>query len=131
MNHTAILATLALGLLTTGCVTPGVPTANLAGSNWRITTIDSAPAADDAQLAFAADSLSASAGCNRLAGDYTITGTSLAAGPLIATKMYCDGRMEHEAALGALLESGAMIAVDGDRLALTSAEHRLQAVRLR
>lgn len=80
-------------------------------------------------LSFEADSLSASAGCNGLSGAYAVAGNTLTAGPLAATRMYCAGRMEQEAALGTLLQDGAAIDMDGDRLALSGAGHSLQAVR--
>ena len=129
MNRTAFLPALALGLLVTGCATTPAPTAGLAGTSWQISTIDGAPAAEGSMLSFEADSLSASAGCNGLSGSYALSGSTLTSGPLAATRMYCDGRMEHETALGTLLQEGATVVLDGDRLALSGAGHRLQAVR--
>jgi len=129
MNRTSFLAALAVGMLATGCATTAAPTASLAGTTWQIATIDGAPVAEGSMLSFTADSLSASAGCNGLSGTYAVAGSTLTSGPLAATRMYCDGRMEHETALGTLLQEGATIVLDGDRLALNGAGHRLQAVR--
>ncbi len=129
MNRTTLAAALAAGLLVTGCTTPAEPTVGLSGTSWQVITIDGTPAAEGSMLAFADDNLSASAGCNRIGGTWSVTGSTLTTGPLMATEMYCEGRMEHEAALGTLLQGGAAIAVDGNRLALTGSGHRLEAVR--
>src|SRR3546814_13886390 len=40
-------------------------------------------------LSFAADRLSGSAGCNRFSASWSSDGTTLTAGPLMATKMAC------------------------------------------
>jgi heat shock protein HslJ len=39
---------------------------------------------------------SGSGGCNRMSGSYTLNGKSLRFAPMIATKMYCEGGMQHE-----------------------------------
>ena len=38
------------------------------------------------------------AGCNRFTGGYTITGDRIKIGPLASTMMYCEGKMDAEAA---------------------------------
>lgn len=46
---------------------------------------------------FAKDgSVSGNAGCNRMAGKYTVDGSSVDIGPLATTLMYCEGAMDAE-----------------------------------
>jgi heat shock protein HslJ len=87
MNRKPFFVAIALALLATGCATTAAPPAGLAGTSWRIVTIDGTRAAEGSMLAFTANSLSASAGCNRLGGAYSVVGGKLTAGPLAATRM--------------------------------------------
>lgn len=67
--------------------------------NYKIMSMNGkAVEADGMELVFdtANNSVNASSGCNKLFGNYTLSGNSLSFGPLGATKMYCEGRMEME-----------------------------------
>lgn len=78
----------------------------LAGTNWSFVSIGGVSVAGDrvATLAFEETKLSGSAGCNRFSGSYTSDGTTLRAGPLMATKMACPGAaMTQESSFLALL----------------------------
>lgn len=106
----------------------------LAGTNWQVTSIDGAApvAGNKAKLTFESDRLGANVGCNGMGGDYRIEGERLIAGPLIATRMFCEGPVwGQEEAVGALLAGGPKIARRGDSLRLESSGHSLEAVRVR
>ena len=128
MRNVSIL--LALPLLLAGCVTtaPGAaPT--LAESEWRVTAIDGAPPVGEATLAFRADRLVASAGCNRLGGTWREESGKLVVGPLMATRMFCEGKMEQERALNDLLGAEPAVTRSGDRLSLKTTAHSAELVR--
>lgn len=59
-------------------------------------------------ISYSAGRLSASVGCNQLAADATLQlgGPLVLTSPILATKMYCEGLMEAEAALILILEGG-------------------------
>lgn len=58
--------------------------------------------------------LTGSGGCNRISGSAVITGVDVKFGPLISTRMMCDGKMEAEAAFIAALEAAKTIEeIDG------------------
>jgi heat shock protein HslJ len=89
-----------------GCGGALLPPADLAGSLWRFSHIGGNPVADAArtELRFAAAQLSGSAGCNRFAGGYALTGDMLVVRQVVATEMACMGPQgAQEAALFALL----------------------------
>ena len=74
---------------------------------------------------FTDDSVSGTAGCNRLNSGYTVDGTAIKLGPFMSTRMACAepaGVMEQEAALVAALESAATVSVEGDNLELRRAD---------
>ncbi len=72
------------------------------------------------RLAFEGGRLTASAGCNTLAGTYTLVGGHLAASGLSSTEMGCDAAlMEQDAWLAALLAS-AEVTLDGAALTLAA-----------
>jgi heat shock protein HslJ len=115
---------LPLFALLAGCMTPpsGTPP-GLGGTEWRFTTIDGAPPAAEASLAFETDRLIAHTGCNRMAGAWRSADGKLIAGPLAATKMFCEGRMHQETVLGELLGGSPALTVSGDRLTLRTTAH--------
>jgi len=124
-------AFLALALLTTaGCAT-GRDSA-LDNSTWRIVGIDGAAAASqEAQLAFSGRNLNATAGCNRMAGQWRTEGRRLIAGRLAQTEMWCESPrlMEQEQALATLLAAAPQYRLEGDRLTLRSGAHRAELRR--
>ena len=106
----------------------------LPGTQWRITRIDgAAPVVPDrARLTFETDRLGANVGCNGMGGEYRLEGERLIAGPLIATRMFCEGPVwGQEEAVGALLAGAPKIARSGDTLRLDSGGHSLEAARVR
>ncbi|HET6523660.1 META domain-containing protein [Sphingopyxis sp.] len=89
-----------------GCGGGILPPTELAGTNWSFVSIGGVPVAADrpTALAFEADRLSGSAGCNRFSGGYSLADGTLTAGPLMATKMACPGAgMTQENAFFALM----------------------------
>ena len=121
----AIKRLAALGLLAAlgACMTPAADAPTLAGTSWRFTAIDGAPpVAEQASLEFG-DRLTANAGCNGLSGTWRLEGAKLVAGPLMATRMFCEGKMDQEAAVSALLSGSPTVALEGDRLTLTAGDH--------
>lgn len=131
MKMSALLLALA-ALPSCTMAQPGA--ALLAGTKWQVTRIDGAApvAGDKARLSFESDRLGANVGCNGMGGDYRIEGERLIAGPLIATRMFCEGPVwGQEEAVGALLAGAPKIARRGDSLRLESSGHSLEAVRVR
>ena len=89
-----------------GCGGGILPPTELAGTNWTFVSIGGVPVAGDrpTKLAFEADRLSGSAGCNRFSGGYSVADRTLTAEPLMATKMACPGAgMTQESAFFALM----------------------------
>ena len=89
-----------------GCGGGILPPTELAGTNWTFVSIGGVPVAADrpTALAFEADRLSGSAGCNRFSGGYSVADRTLTAEPLMATKMACPGAgMTQESAFFALM----------------------------
>lgn len=125
-----MLLPLALLAASTACAAPQAGGTSLADSHWRFTAIDgAAPVAGDAALDFHKDRIGAKVGCNGMGGPWRIEGGRLIAGPLISTQMYCEGRMEQERAVSALLSGGPILTVSGDRLSLKSSAHSAELVR--
>jgi len=82
------------------------PAAGIAGTHWTFVSIGGVPVVADRPtvLQFNGDLLTGSAGCNRFSGRYAVDGTTLKAGPLIATEMACPGAgMTQEAAFFKLM----------------------------
>lgn len=89
-----------------GCGGGILPPTELAGTNWTFVSIGGVPVAAErpTALAFDADRLSGSAGCNRFSGGYSLADRTLTAGPLMATKMACPGAgMTQESAFFGLM----------------------------
>lgn len=128
MTKSVLLA--ALPILA-ACATTGQPEAvRLQDTRWIFVTIDGqAPVSDRAAMAFDRERISATVGCNGMGGDWRIERGRLVGGPYASTMMYCDGLMEQERAVGDLLGEKPTVAVSGDRLTLTSANHRVELVR--
>ena len=114
--------------------------ASLTGRKWYAVNIDGRPAipADTALrpwIQFLRDSnrVTGSTGCNRFAGPYAASGSSLALGTMATTRMAClDTAIEHqEAAFAVVLgEATTGFAISGDTLTLiTASVHRTRLVR--
>jgi heat shock protein HslJ len=113
-----------LPLALAACVTPVASPAGLNGSTWRFTSIDGqAPVSAETSLQFG-ERLNANVGCNGLSGPWHVEGGRLLLhGPLVATRMFCEGKMEQEAAVGELLSASPTLTILGDTLTLTSTGH--------
>jgi heat shock protein HslJ len=60
-----------------------------------------------------------SGGCNRMSGSYTVDGANLRFGPIISTKMACEGGMEHEQAFFDALSRTTSYRIEGKHLFLS------------
>lgn len=120
---------LASATLLAGCATAPSGGAALAGTRWAITRIDGAApvAPDKAMMRFDEDRIGADVGCNGIGGDYRIEGNRLIAGPLMATRMFCEGPVwQQEEAVNALLSAAPELQRSGNTLRLTSGGHALE-----
>ena len=125
------LSTVVLPLLA-ACTTAGASPASIVGTSWLFVTIDGQqPVSSRAAITIEAASISANAGCNGMGSDLSITPDRLMVGPIISTQMFCDGVMEQERAVGALLGASPQYKVDGDTLILTAPGHSAKLVRKR
>jgi heat shock protein HslJ len=115
------------GKMLRGCGGAVLPPANLVGSLWRFTHIAGSPVFEpgDTELRFADGTLSATAGCNRMNGPYTLQqsadgqGATLTPGMIAMTRMFCHGIAgAQETGLTALLTGPVTIryAADGAML---------------
>lgn len=120
-------------LSATACVAEPAPTSPLADSEWRFTAIDgAAPAVSDrARMEFQGDRLGANVGCNGMGGEWRITDGRLIVGPLMGTRMYCEGPVwGQEQAIGTLLAASPRIEITGNAMQITSAGHSAVLERL-
>lgn len=77
-------------------------------------------------LTFADGRIAAYAGCNRMSAQGGIEGSTVElTGPLISTMMHCEGVMDQERWLAALLEAGPSWKLRDEHLVLTSGENSL------
>ena len=82
----------AVAAVLAGCATVEAPaTPVLEGSAWQVTSIDgeATPRTDMYRMEFKDGRASGRFGCNRFSGPYSSTGSTLALGPTISTKMGC------------------------------------------
>lgn len=120
-----------IALLLGACAAPGAGgSTSLSETRWRFITIDgAAPVAPAASLEFHRDRLGANVGCNGMGGPWRIETGRLIAGPLISTQMWCDGKMEQERAVSALLSAAPEITFNAKRLTLSAGGHSAELVR--
>ena len=106
------LALLAAGL--SACAGVQVPPPPVLAGEWRVEDLDGRGVMDRVPLtvAFADGGVSASAGCNRLAGAFEQSGARVRVGPLASTRMACSpALMEQERQLAASLQGVNAVAV--------------------
>lgn len=116
-------------LILAGCAAAPAASAGLAGTQWTIVKVDgSAPVVPQgASLHFEDERLSVSVGCNGIGGDYRVDRSRLVAGPLMATRMFCEGPVwQQEEAVNALLSAAPEIERSGNAMRLTSGGHSLE-----
>jgi len=101
------------------------PDSGLTSGEWALVALFGQPAplgAEDrpATLAFTRDSgrVSGYSGCNRVFGNYVLTGSSLSVGPLGMTRMACDKGMDLEHRYATALDSVRGYRVTADTLEL-------------
>lgn len=141
MLRTALIAALPLALLSAcASTTPGGggnagsnPTASLAGYHWQLASATDKSCSDISQLHTAsgekpvqldfADNFSAYAGCNRMAGSYSVQGSTLSIGSLASTLIGCPPALaQRDQTLAALLEKPLTIrSQDSSNLVLVAA----------
>ena len=91
---------------------PPVIAGSLAG-RWTIADLNGGGAVAGGELAFTADSVAGTAGCNRLAGGWRQDGSRIGIGPLAGTRMACaPAIMAVEARLIALLNAATRVEFD-------------------
>ncbi|MFM5895403.1 MAG: META domain-containing protein [Novosphingobium sp.] len=130
-NALFALGAVALPLLA-ACTTAGAAPVPITGTTWAFVSIDGQkPVSGKAAITIQADSLSASAGCNGMGSNLTITPDRLMVGLIISTQMFCDGVMEQERAVSRLLGASPQYTVVGDTLTLTAPGHSAKLVRKR
>lgn len=98
----------------------------LAGTEWRVTDVTGGlPKGAEQSARFTLTpgergALAGSLGCNRFTATAKVTGETIALGPLVSTKMLCDGpKGELEKRLSQVLDQRVTFAVDGHDLTLT------------
>jgi heat shock protein HslJ len=99
--------------------------ASLAGTHWRLVTIDGAAADASRREPFIVLSpdgkIVGGTGCNRFGGGYTLSGAFLTIGTLATTRMYCQAQWRQERAILDALPLVASWRITGDRLELIDA----------
>lgn len=123
---------LLLALVAAGCAAAptGGTSPRLDGTRWHFAAIDgAAPVSPGAALVFHADRIGANVGCNGMGGPWRIERGRLIAGPLISTQMWCEGKMEQERAVSALLTSGPVVTVSGAKMTLKTGGHSAELTR--
>ncbi len=125
------LSSLGLALVASGCIAaPAGDFFRLDDTRWHFAAIDgAAPVSADAALTFRAGRIGANVGCNGMGGPWRIERGRLIAGPLISTQMWCEGKMEQERAVSALLSGSPEVRVNGARMSLKSGGHSAELVR--
>ena len=127
MKTKALLLT--LPILAACAAFPGA-SPDLSGTKWAFTAIDGArPVSAKASLNFETDRLGANVGCNGMGGEWRMEQDRIIAEQLIGTQMYCEGLMEQESAVAALLGGKPTVTITGDRLALRSPAHSAELQR--
>jgi heat shock protein HslJ len=123
---------LMLAPLVAGCAAQASGPGQLAGSDWRFVTIDGeAPVSQQAKLTFDDERVGANVGCNHLGGDWRVENGRLIAGPLMQTRMFCEGKLsEQEQAIGALLVAALEVALSDRQLELRSRGHHARLERV-
>lgn len=128
MRNASALTIVAAALLGSCATAPSTGSA-LSDTRWKIMRIDGAAPVmpDKASMRFDQNRLGANVGCNGIGGEYRIEGSRLIAGPLMATRMFCEGPVwQQEEAVNALLSAAPELLRSGKTLRLTSGGHTLE-----
>lgn len=132
MRRVLALLMIVLAVPFAGCAAQAAGSGQLAGSNWRFVSIDGeAPISSTASLTFENDRIGANVGCNAMGGEWRVENGRLIAGPLMQTRMSCQGKLgEQEQALAALLVAAPELALNEHRLELRSRGHHARLERV-
>jgi heat shock protein HslJ len=114
---------------------PVVPDAELEGTTWVLEsliagdTVSSTVAGSRATLTIAGGTGSGSTGCNTFNGPMEPGEDVITSGDLATTRMACDGLMEQEEAVLAVLGASPAHVIEGDTLTLTLEDGRALVYR--
>ncbi len=117
-----LASALVLAALLSACASgpdPDMPP--IAGTSWKLATVDGQPALAGAEVTmqFADDKLAGNTGINRFSGPWTWSGGVFDAGPLAMTRAAgAPAVMEQEHRVIAALDTADHVRLDGDRLIL-------------
>jgi heat shock protein HslJ len=73
------------------------------------------------QITFNDGRYAANAGCNSISGTYSLQGTAVDMSAPVATMMFCEGKMQNEAALTTLLDTATTMTFKDGGFTLTNA----------
>jgi len=110
-------------LLLAACATTASAPPALDGTRWRLASADAGPLAQEAArevtAEFTGDRAAGFSGCNQYTGPYTLSGSTLTVGAVVATKRGCLGPgSEIERAWFDLLAQPIEVASEGEALVL-------------
>ena len=110
---------------------PGMPVANLSGTNWRVLSINGTRTpASNFYMNFMPEQLGAKFGCNSMSASYTQRGNSIRFGPVAATRMACPD-MGFEGQGSQILSQPVTVSGYGNRITLTNARGTIELVQAR
>ena len=108
-----------------------VSAAALKDTRWAFTAIDgAAPLSDRAEIRFDGDRIGATVGCNGMGGTWKLETGRLSGGPYMSTKMWCEGLMDQEKAIGDLLAENPRVTLEGDVLILQGSKSQAELRRV-
>ena len=108
---------------------PGSGTMILTGTNWRVTSINGRPTPPQTfYMNFLPDRIGAKFGCNSLGSDYSVNGSVLTAGAVMATRMACPD-MSFETQGSAILAHPMNMSGEGNRLVLSNRAGTIELIR--
>ena len=113
-----------------GCGGRNLPPESLDGTVWKIVMMDQIPVLQGVQTEtrFAGGQVSASAGCNRITGSYSLSGNDFTFGEMATTRMMCpEKQMAQETKFLALLKGKVTkrYTVDGDLILTNESGQRV------
>ncbi|MFO1254237.1 MAG: META domain-containing protein [Sphingomonadaceae bacterium] len=124
------IALSALALLAACTATPP-SSAGPAGSRWTFVAIDGQkPVSSKTSLTISEGRIGANVGCNGMGGDLKIDKDRLIVGPIVATRMYCDGLMDQERTVAELLGAKPRFFIEGGRMGIKSDKHFAELVKV-
>lgn len=110
---------------------PGLPVANLTGTNWRVVSINGTRTpASNFYVNFMPDRMGAKFGCNSLGASYTQAGSILSVGAIAATRMACPD-MAFENQGSSILARPLTISGFGPRITLSNDRGTIELIQAR